>query len=131
MENFFSPWKEEVIKLVKEKIELLKVSYRPPKRNCVLDDSDARQALDQLHNQFVVCPIDKASGNMAFVCKRFYAQVLFMELGILGNANNTYSCERKSVQTVVASHKKMMKAKFGLCLEEDNECLPHMYWLPK
>ena len=33
-------------------------------------------------------PIDKASGNIAFVCKRFYAQVLVKELGSDGLAGS-------------------------------------------
>ena len=46
------------------------------------------QSLEELQNQFVIVPIDKASGNIAFVCKQFYAQVLVKELGLDGLAGS-------------------------------------------
>ena len=44
--------------------------------------------LDQLHKHFVVVPTDKATNNVALICKRFYASVTTKELG-LGNSNKT------------------------------------------
>ena len=42
---------------------------------------DVKNALDNIHKDFVVVPIDKATGNIALVCKRFYASVINRELG--------------------------------------------------
>ena len=38
------------------------------------------EELKRLHNKFVVVAIGKASGNVAFVCQRHYAQVFINEL---------------------------------------------------
>ena len=39
--------------------------------------------LQELHERFVVCPIDEAASNVAIVCKRFYATVLSKELDLI------------------------------------------------
>ena len=55
------------------------------KKNIViptLKDLDCLNALEQLHSDYMITPIDKATGNVAIICKRFYAMVLFKELGI-------------------------------------------------
>ena len=36
-----------------------------------------------MHKDFLVPPIDKSTGNIAFVCKRFYATVIVKELGLI------------------------------------------------
>ena len=51
-------------------------------RGCL---SSPSHALNNIHEDFVVVPIDKATGNIALVCKRFYASVITRELGL----NNT------------------------------------------
>ena len=44
-----------------------------------------------LRNGFVLVPIDKATGNIALICKQFYASVIEKEVGIgLNNGTNTY-----------------------------------------
>ena len=52
-----------------------------------LSSPDIRAALENVHKDFVVVPIDKAIGNIALICKLFYASVIAKELG-WGN-NNT------------------------------------------
>ena len=57
-----------------------------------------------LHNKFYVVPLDKASGNVAFICQRHYAQDLINELG-LNNVNNisTYSKAIKPADKIVSN----------------------------
>ena len=52
-----------------------------------LNNPIVKKSLDDIHNKFVVAPIDKANGNVSFICKRFYVDVLIKELGI-NNINN-------------------------------------------
>ena len=80
-EIILKPWKQNVIELVKGRIEVLQTTYRP--ENCrILDSSDVRQRLEELQSRYVICPVDKAAGNIAFICKRFYIQALFKEPGV-------------------------------------------------
>ena len=43
------------------------------------------QDIKILHKDFVVVLIDKANGNVALVCKIFYASVITRELGLNNN----------------------------------------------
>ena len=45
-----------------------------------LSSPDVENALDNIHKDFVVVLIDKATGNIVLVCKRFYASVITREL---------------------------------------------------
>ena len=57
-----------------------------------LSSPDVKNALDKIHEDFVVVPIDKAIGNIALVCKRFYASVITRELWMNNNpSTNTYN----------------------------------------
>ena len=41
-----------------------------------LSSPDVKNALDNLHKDFIVVPIDKATGNIALICKIFDASVI-------------------------------------------------------
>ena len=45
-----------------------------------LSSQDVTNALDNIHKDFVVVSTDKATGNIALVCQRFYASVITREL---------------------------------------------------
>ena len=47
----------------------------------ILSQDNVKEYLSQLHDKYVICPIDKASHNFAIVCKSFYIQVLKKSLG--------------------------------------------------
>ena len=58
--------------------------------------------------------------------------VLFKELGICdSNSTKTYKKFRTSIKTIINNHKSVLKKKFNLDVSVENECLPHIYWLPK
>ena len=46
----------------------------------VLQDKSVKAHLKSLHDKFVFVPVDKASNNIAIVCKRLYASVIYKEL---------------------------------------------------
>lgn len=85
--------------------------------------------LQILHNKFFIVLIDKASGNVAFICQRYYAQVFINELS-LNNVNNItrYKKATKPLDKYVAS---FLKSKFHLVVAEINKNLPHRYWISK
>ena len=90
--------------------------------------------MENVHKDFVAVPIDKATGNIALICKRFYASVIAKELG-LGNNNTTdkyNSINNSSTYTIINSNINDLKSKFGIDdFNIENHCLPQMYWLPK
>ena len=50
---------------------------------------ETKKDLESLHNRPVVVPIDKATGNIALICKQFYTSVIAKEVR-LGLNNRTY-----------------------------------------
>ena len=46
--------------------------------------------LNILQEQYVMCPIDKAANNIAFICKKHYVQGLLKELGLLNTTSKTH-----------------------------------------
>ena len=50
--------------------------------NNIFEKPEVNEYLNQVHDRFVIVPVDKASNNFAIVCKLFYIKVLMKELGI-------------------------------------------------
>ena len=67
----FNSWKNKVLEKVKQKIDILKRKKKSFKTKQVLQDADVKAHLEELHNRFVIVPIDKAANNFAFICKFF------------------------------------------------------------
>ena len=57
--------------------------------NRILQQSNPLNTFNDIHSQFVVTPIDKANGNVALICQRFYALVLIKERGLVLNKTGT------------------------------------------
>ena len=134
--DIFIPWKEKVLELVQDQITVLQNRMSCNMVSEVLKDPVVVSALKCLHEKYVLCPIDKATGNISFICKRFYAKVLADELGIRNNRPNnsqsTYIKEDIRTDTdIIAKNKADLFNKFNLSLTDNQERLPHMYWLPK
>ena len=61
----------------------------------VLGKANVIRALETLHKNFVLVPIDQASNNVAVVCKKFYLEVILRGTGKIGRPNETYIDEGK------------------------------------
>ena len=65
---------------VKRQIKVCRQKYPSKKYIPALKDSAVLKELSELHNQFVLVPVDKASKNVAIICKSFYFQIIHKEL---------------------------------------------------
>ena len=80
----------------------------------------------------MIAPIDKASNNVSFICKRFYATVLLQELGMLGNPSATYkTIDNCTYNDIIQTTVKDIKQKFKINVSDEMKSLPTPYWLPK
>ena len=75
--SFFSDWTNNVKKKFDERITLLanilsSNNYADCLKTVYRSSPDVKAALRNIHKGFVVVPLDKATGNTAFICKRFY-----------------------------------------------------------
>ena len=71
--SFFLEWTNTVkLKVDKKMSHLTNKLYTNKHMDC-LSSPDEQNALDNIHRNFVAVSIDKATGNIAIVCIRFYA----------------------------------------------------------
>ena len=126
----FSAWKRKILDLVENRIRILNQRKVPSVTKPVLKDEEVIASLAELHRKFVVVPIDKASNNVALICKRFYIQKLLNEVGVPGNQSPTYELSEEDPENIVHNN-ALLCEKFGITLEERLKALPFMYWLPK
>ena len=131
--SFLLDWKDKVLSEVDRRIDKIKVNFIPREVNTVLTDNQVLKNLNFLHDKFVFVPIDKATNNIAIICKRLYASVIHKELNfssINSSSNNTYEQVDILPEDIINRHKMYLKS-HGCELQEDMEKLPCMYWSPK
>ena len=127
----FDDWKGTILASIDERISSLTPKRNNSKRSLFQNEATLL-CLSDLHSKYVMVPIDKASNNIAFVCKRFYAQVLLKELGLLGDSTSTYAnIDHLKPEDIIARHQTQVKDMFKMSLEEDMLTLPDIYWMPK
>ena len=93
-----------------------------------------KQRLKDLLSKYVIVPVNKAIGNVAFICQRFYAFVLVKELGLLNNnniTNQTYKQVSNSNINIINNQSNILKSKFDINLDDGNKQLFQMYYIPK
>ena len=113
------------IKEIKKKIKFSTVKQ-------ILKDSKVTSYLNILQEQYAMCPTDKAANNIAFICKKYYVQVLLKELVLLNTTSNTYQQVNDTLYNVLQQQNNALDSVSAL--ENNNEefnCLPCIYWLPK
>ena len=89
---------------------------RQCKNHDTMSSPIVRTALDQIHENFVVVPNEKATNNVALICKRFYASVITSELGLSNNdKTSTYKeINDLSYNYIVNKNISDLKSKFGI-----------------
>ena len=127
--NSFHNWKNHIINKVKLKIDSL--GYQQHNRSKqVLSQTEVLEELNNLQDQYVIVPIDKASNNFAFICKQFYISKIIDELGLSDGPSDTYKKVDVEKSKIITDNITFNK-KFGLDTSESQKELPLMYWIPK
>ena len=130
--KYLPEWKDQIKKLVVERISSLKEKVRSPKQK-ILNDPDVKDTLRRLHDDFVLVPADKAANNVIVVCKKYHIEMLIKELGIDTtniSTNSTYIPSIDSFDEILKSHCKFIESAGSEMFEEDKN-LPYLYWTPK
>ena len=83
-------WRTAIITALDDKINHLKSFVKPKAVKPVLKNDVSLSCLVKLQQQFVLVPIDKASNNIAFICKYFYIRRILDEVGVTSLPSNTY-----------------------------------------
>ena len=128
----FTQWISIVMEKVNKKIEELKNKFKFSSAKQVVRDPEVVSYLNILQEQYVMCHIDKAAKNIAFICKKYYVQVLTKELGLLSATSNTYQQVNDTLHDILQQQSNTLDSVFGLKInDEEFNCLPCIYWLPK
>ena len=128
----FTQWISIVMEKINKKIEELKNKFKFSWVKQVLRDPEVVSYLNIFQEQYVMCPIDKAANNIAFTCKKYYVQVLLKELGLLSATLNTYQQVNDTLHNILQQQNNALESVFGLKNnDEEFNCLPCIYWLPK
>ena len=93
-----------------------------------------KNALDNIHKDFVVIPIDKATGNIALVCKIFYGCGVSRELGLKNNSStDTYNnVGALPANDITDKNIRDLKIEFAIdSIPIEYHRLPNRYWMPK
>ena len=81
-------------------------------------------------SNFVLVPIDKASNNIAIICKCFYIERLLSEVGLSEKTSNTCDISTEKPELIVDTNIHLCKS-LNISVTEKMYCLPFMYWMPK
>ena len=128
--NALEAWREAILAKVRNRIIHLKKKKTPQQSKPALKDPQILQYLNIIHNNYVLVPIDKASNNIAIVCKRFYIERTMKELGLLDTISETYKISNTNPSEIINDNITLCK-KFGLTITEKHHSLPFMFWTPK
>ena len=117
---------------VNKKTKELRNKFKFSRVKQVLRDPEVVSYLNILQEQYVMWPIDKAANNIAIICKKYYVQVLLKELGLLSATSNTYQQVSDTLHNILQQQNNTLDSVFGLKNnDEEFNCLPYIYWLPK
>ena len=125
-------WYEVLIKKLKKRFFKLK-NYEI-ESNDIFEHDEVIQYLDELHDRFVIVPVDKASHNFAIICKAFYIKILKNELGIKNKddiSGNAVYLPLDITEEEFYSEQEQTNIQLGNTLKEKNRNIPLLYWTSK
>ena len=76
----FVEWKIKILQEVDSKIISLKPRIKVHKTNPVLKQDAVIEYLNELHEKYVLVPIDEAAQNIAIICRKYYVPVILKEM---------------------------------------------------
>jgi hypothetical protein len=124
----FDGWKVRFKEIVLEDINMLKAKYNLNYHvKSAFSDNDLNTELNYFHEFFVLCPIDKASKNVAIICKKYYVETIINECRL-----NTKSYSDVSTLSIDDIYSEQLQYLKRIGLKSDvKDSLPHMVLFPK
>ena len=123
--QLFNEWYHKVIQLVRKRISDITDKYHLPRYQSVFDMPEAAECLEKIKYNFVLVPVDKASKNIALICKQFYMKVLLDEIQ---SNTDTYIRRFEDSSSLSLVHQDYLRS---LNISPPCDKLPYTYWTPK
>ena len=81
-----------------------------------LSSQDVKNALDHIHKDFLLVPIDKATDNTPLVCKKCYASIITGESELNNNSSTDpyRNAGGLSANDIIDGNIRDLKIKFGI-----------------
>ena len=90
--SLFLEWANNVTNNIDERITHLENNLHKYKHTDCLWSQYVKNALNDIHKNFVLVPLDKATWSIVLICNRFHASIIAKELGFNINLfTDTYS----------------------------------------
>ena len=86
-----------------------------------------KRGIQEFHRKYVLVPADKAANNVVVVCRLHYVNTFKQEL----DGTRAYLETDTDEMSVVNAHLNDLPVKISVCVNEGQDKLPTMYWLPK
>ena len=126
----FIGWKNKFINLLEETVSNLRNRYISSKKyRSVFKDPTVVEDLNYFQKHFVICPVDKASKNIAIICKKFYCETILNEC--LCNEKSYCQVTDRNTSDICSDIRKFVKDKFTLDISSGAEKLSHIVLFPK
>ena len=115
----FLEWKTQFVHAIRNKMSVTPNCYP-----VTINFNQFKSKVKELQNKFVIVPVDKASNNFGFICKRYYAQILMNEI----DSSNTFEPTNVSPSDIKNSNINFLK---NYKIMPTNFNIPFMYATPK
>ena len=125
--NALNNWKLKIFKFIDERMLFYSnnLDLLPPKPKLTL--RCLKQGIQEFHRKYVLAPAHKAANNVVVVWRLHYINTLIQELGI----TKTYERISSDERSIVNTHSIDITSKYAVSIEEKQDRLPTLYWLPK
>ena len=126
-DNALKEWKRSIFTIVDKRIKFYSQNSNllPPKPKSSF--RHLKQGIQELHRKYALVPADKAANNVVVVFRFHYVNTLKQEL----DDTRAYLETDTDEMSVVNAHLNDLPVKFSVCVNEGQDKLPTMYWLPK
>lgn len=127
----FSNWLVHCFDLIDRRVSFLKCRIVSRDEE-VLKSSQSLKCLSELHDKYVICPIDKTSNNVAFVCKPFYVKTVLTETGLWPDStSSTYEQATQTKEQIINIQKLFMDLHNISGIDGSKNSLPYIYGIVK
>ena len=117
--GYFAEWKSLFLEAIRSRINVTYNIYPS-----TINFKRFRDKIKELQEKYVIMPVDKASSNFGFVCKRYYAQILANEI----DSNSTFESTNFSFSNVRDNNLIFLR-KHNILPSSYN--IPFVYAIPK
>lgn len=122
-------WFNEFSDIIKKVTKDLKINYsKQLKRESVFNNVEACKELAFIRKYFVLCPVDKATKNVAIICKQYYLSDILQECQ--SNEGIDDVSGEHEVRDINRDIFKFMED-VGIKVDSKVDNLPHMFSSPK